>query len=43
MILVIDNYDSFTHNLVQAIEALGETTTVVFQPPAPAGRSRDPQ
>lgn len=29
MILIIDNYDSFTYNLVQAIESLGTKTTVV--------------
>jgi anthranilate synthase component 2 len=29
MILVVDHYDSFTYNLVQLIESLGRTTTVV--------------
>jgi anthranilate/para-aminobenzoate synthase component II len=29
MILVIDNYDSFTFNLVQALEAAGARVTVV--------------
>jgi len=29
MILIVDNYDSFTWNLVQAIEILGEKTLVV--------------
>jgi anthranilate synthase/aminodeoxychorismate synthase-like glutamine amidotransferase len=29
MVLVIDNYDSFTYNLVQALDALGATTDVV--------------
>ncbi len=29
MILVLDNYDSFTYNLVQLLQQLGETTRVV--------------
>jgi anthranilate synthase component 2 len=29
MILVVDHYDSFTYNLVQLIESLGRSTTVV--------------
>ena len=29
MILVIDNFDSFTYNLVQAIEELGEQAVVL--------------
>ena len=29
MVLVIDNYDSFTYNLVQALDALGAATEVV--------------
>jgi anthranilate synthase component 2 len=29
MILVVDHYDSFTYNLVQLIESLGESTEVV--------------
>ncbi len=29
MILVVDHYDSFTYNLVQLIEGLGRSTTVV--------------
>ena len=28
MIVVVDNYDSFTYNLVQYLGELGETTTV---------------
>jgi len=30
MILIIDNYDSFTYNLVQQIQVLGQETTVVL-------------
>ena len=30
MILVVDHYDSFTYNLVQLVESLGHTTTVVL-------------
>ena len=30
MLLLIDNYDSFTYNLVQSIEQLGARVEVVF-------------
>jgi anthranilate synthase/aminodeoxychorismate synthase-like glutamine amidotransferase len=36
MILVVDHYDSFTYNLVQLIESLGERTEVVKSDEAPA-------
>lgn len=36
MILVVDHYDSFTYNLVQLIESLGETTEVVKSDAEPA-------
>lgn len=29
-VLVVDNYDSFTYNLVQAFESTGATTTVIY-------------
>ena len=37
MILVVDHYDSFTYNLVQLIESLGERTEVVRSDAEPAG------
>ena len=36
MILVVDHYDSFTYNLVQLIESLGRSTTVVKSDERPA-------
>ncbi|HEX6332283.1 MAG TPA: aminodeoxychorismate/anthranilate synthase component II [Actinomycetota bacterium] len=36
MILVVDHYDSFTYNLVQLIESLGEHTEVVKSDEEPA-------
>jgi anthranilate synthase component II len=36
MILVVDHYDSFTYNLVQLIEGLGRSTTVVKSDAKPA-------
>ena len=36
MILLVDNYDSFTYNLVQLIEGLGGATEVVKSDEAPA-------
>jgi anthranilate synthase component II len=36
MILVVDHYDSFTYNLVQLIESLGERTEVVKSDVEPA-------
>jgi anthranilate synthase/aminodeoxychorismate synthase-like glutamine amidotransferase len=36
VILVVDHYDSFTYNLVQLIESLGETTEVVKSDAEPA-------
>ncbi|HEY7756462.1 MAG TPA: aminodeoxychorismate/anthranilate synthase component II [Actinomycetota bacterium] len=36
MILVVDHYDSFTYNLVQLVEALGERTEVVKSDAEPA-------
>lgn len=36
MILVVDHYDSFTYNLVQLIESLGQTTEVVKSDAQPA-------
>jgi anthranilate synthase component 2 len=36
MILVVDHYDSFTYNLVQLIESLGRSTTVVKSDEKPA-------
>jgi anthranilate synthase/aminodeoxychorismate synthase-like glutamine amidotransferase len=44
MILVVDHYDSFTYNLVQLIESLGEKTEVVKSDaePAEALVERDP-
>jgi anthranilate synthase component II len=36
MILVVDHYDSFTYNLVQLIESLGRSTTVVKSDAKPA-------
>jgi anthranilate synthase component 2 len=36
MILVVDHYDSFTYNLVQLIESLGEQTEVVKSDAEPA-------
>ena len=36
MILVVDHYDSFTYNLVQLIESLGERTEVVKSDAEPA-------
>ena len=38
MILVVDHYDSFTFNLVQLIESLGERTEVVKSDAEPASR-----
>src|SRR5206468_1974572 len=37
MILVVDHYDSFTYNLVQLIESLGNATEVVKSDQEPAG------
>lgn len=36
MLLMLDNYDSFTYNLVQLIEGLGRTTQVVKSDELPA-------
>jgi anthranilate synthase component 2 len=36
MILVVDHYDSFTYNLVQLVESLGERTEVVKSDAEPA-------
>ncbi|HUY96449.1 MAG TPA: aminodeoxychorismate/anthranilate synthase component II [Verrucomicrobiae bacterium] len=41
MILVLDNYDSFTYNLVQLLQALGETTEVVRNDQVTVERVRD--
>lgn len=41
MVLVIDNFDSFTYNLVQALESLGAATEVVRADAALDGRSPD--
>ena len=40
MILVVDHYDSFTYNLVQLIESLGRSTTVVKSDARARGRAR---
>jgi len=41
MILMIDNYDSFTYNLVQAFGALGEEVSVFRNDKIPLKELRD--
>ena len=45
MLILIDNYDSFTYNLVQLIEGLGHPTEVVKSDEAPAAdlMAREPE
>ena len=41
MILVVDHYDSFTYNLVQLIEGMGQETQVVKSDAEPASALAD--
>ncbi len=43
MILVIDNYDSFTFNLVQALQSTGADVRVLRNDAIDRGRPRGPR